>query len=111
MFSIAVDVVRGIIGIRMRGTLTDAMRAELANELSIALEATPPVRSREWMLRVTAKPLAQYTPELAANVCKLVAQSNAARKAKSAPPPASRVVSRTPETPSAAARLVHFVTA
>ncbi len=111
MFSITVDVVRGIIGIRMRGTLTDSMRAELADELSLALEATPPAPTKEWMLRVTAKPLAQYTPELAANVCRLVEQSNVARKAKSAPAPASRVINRKPEAPSAAARLVHFVTA
>ena len=109
MFSISVDVIRGIIGIRMRGTLTDEQRADLAEQLRMALEETPPIKSKEWMLRVTAKPLAQYTPELAANVRRLIEQCNATRQAKSVPPPASRVINRRPESTSAASRLVHFV--
>ena len=108
MFSISVDVIRGIIGIRMRGTLTDEQRTDLTEQLRMVLEETPPILSKEWMLRVTAKPLAQFTPELAANVRKLIEQCDAARLAK-AVPPASRVINRKPEASSAALRLVHFV--
>jgi hypothetical protein len=107
MYSIALDVVRGIIDIRMRGTLTDSQREELSEELRQALEERR--EPKEWLLRVTAKPLAQYTPELAASVCRLIEQSKT--RARSCPPPASRVVNCRPNAPSAAARLVHFVTA
>ncbi len=107
MYSIALDVVRGIIDIRMRGTLTDAQREELGEELRQALgESTEP---KEWLLRVTAKPLAQYTPELAARVCGLIEQSKS--RPKSCPPPASCVVNCRPNQPSLASRMVHFVTA
>lgn len=110
MYSISLDMVRGIIEIRMRGALTDAQRDELAEELRQALECTPPSEPNEWLLRVTAKPVAQYTPELAARVSALVEQSSARRKSYP-PPPASRVVNCGPQSNSAAARLVHFITA
>jgi hypothetical protein len=110
MYSISLDVVRGIINIRMRGMLTDVQRDELAGELRQALETTSPSDPSEWLLRVTAKPLAQYTPELATTVCRLIEDNNSRRK--SPPPPASRVINCRPaQSGSAAARLVHFVTA
>jgi len=109
MYSISLDVVRGIIEIRMRGTLTDAQRVELAEELRQALEGTRPSEPNEWTLRVTAKPVAQYTPELAARVNALVEQSGARRT--SYPPPASCVINCRPHSNSASARLVNFITA
>jgi hypothetical protein len=110
MYSISLDVIRGIINIRMRGVLTDVQRNELAESLQQALETTPPSDPKEWLLRVTAKPLAQYTPELAANVCRLIEESNSRRKP--VPAPKSRVINCRPAQPvSSAARMVHFVTA
>ncbi len=107
MYSITLDMVRGIIDIRLRGTVTDSQREELSEELRQALDENG--EPKEWLLRVTAKPLAHYTPELAANVCRLIEQSKS--RPKSAPPPASRVINCRPQPGSAAARLVHFVTA
>jgi len=110
MYSISLDVVRGIIEIRMRGILTDAQRVELADELKQALEeGTPPSEPNEWTLRVTAKPVAQYTPELAARVNALVERSGA--RQASHPPPPSCVVNCRPHSNSASVRLVNFITA
>ena len=109
MYSISLDVVRGIIEIRMRGTLTDAQRVELAEELRQALIGTSPSEPNEWTLRVTAKPVAQYTPELAARVNALVEQCGA--RPTSYPPPASCVVNCRPHSNGASAHLVNFITA
>lgn len=109
MYSISLDVVRGIIEIRMRGTLTDAQRVELAEELRQALEGASPSEPNEWILRVTAKPVAQYTSELAARVNALVEQCGA--RPTSNPPPASCVINCRPHANSATARLVNFITA
>jgi hypothetical protein len=110
MFAISIDVIRGIIAIRMRGTLSDALRDELVDQLRLAFDETPPVESRDWTLRVSAKPLAQYTPELAVRVNALVEERNVRRRSRTTVPP-SRVVNQRVESGSAAARLVHFVTA
>ena len=109
MYSISLDVVRGIIEIRTRGTLTDAQRVELCEELRQALEGTSPSEPNEWTLRVTAKPVAQYTPELAARVNALVERSGA--RQASHPPPPSCVVNCRPHSNSASVRLVNFITA
>jgi hypothetical protein len=109
MYSISLDVVRGIIEIRMRGALTDAQRVELAEELRQALTDTSLSDTNEWTLRVTAKPVAQYTPELAARVNALVEQCGA--RATSYPPPASCLINCHPHSNSVSARLVNFITA
>ena len=104
MFSISVEVIRGIIGIRMRGSLTNAMRVELLEQLSSALETVPPLKYKDWTVRVTSKPLAEYTPELAASIQSLLQERNAWRKAQALPPPVSRVVNRKVDLESASAR-------
>ena len=109
MYSISLDVGRGIIEIRMRGILTDAQRDELAEELRQAIQVTPPSQPQEWLLRVTAKPVAQYTPELAARVCALIEPTS--EVAQYYPPPASRVVNCGPVSNGVSTRLVNFVTA
>ncbi|GEM_PF-3482530 len=105
MYTIALDIVRGIIDIRMRGVVTDAQREELAGELRQALEETS--EPKEWLLRVTAKPVALFTPALAESVRQLIEQNNTRRK--SCPPPASCVINRRLSSGSAASRSVHFV--
>lgn len=108
MYAISLDVIRGILTIRIRGRLSDAERTELVDSVRQALAETPAPTGDSWHVRVSAKPVAEYTPAIAAEVESIVSQCS--QRPPSAPP-ASQVVQFRALTEGGAARLVDFITA
>ena len=69
MFSITVDVVREMLELSLRGTLTDAQLSDLAEQLNSALLTLPPSRSGAYRIRVRTRPNNPRLARLAARIC------------------------------------------